>query len=665
MTFIQPVMLFGLPAVLLPVLIHLLNRLRFRSQKWAAVMFLLSATRSSIRHAKLRHYLVLLFRTLAVLFLILALSRPVIGGWLGMTLAGSPDTVIVLLDRSASMEATDPRTLVSKRSRALALFAQATRQTGHSSRFVLIENALRAPQEIADLSALNGLSIASATDTAADLPATFGAALDYIMRTKPGQTEIWVASDLQKSNWRPETREWQTLNAQLASLPQNIRVRILPLSDAYGHNVAVSLHSAQRRGLAAAQRVDLALDLHRVSTRQETFPLIVTLDGSRSQTEVTMSTPELRVNKKLDIAPDRKSGGWGKVEIPADENSRDNVCYFAYGKDAPLLSAVVADSPAAGKRLRLAAAPASGKSNQSCESVPPDQAAGIKWQELSLVIWQAPAPEGQIAEAIQKFLQSGGVITFFPPGKQDSPAPFGTTWGRIETNPKESPFRIAAWDENDGPLANADSGMNLPLAKLAIMRRQMIVSTNASMSEWHTAASFVDGKPFLLSRRIGKGQAFICASLPTDDWSSLGDGKVLVPVIQRMLTMGGERQSDTINAACGEWRPADEQQAWTSVDGSAGKDYRWQSGVYECGTQRIALNVPPAENDTECLDKNEIRKLLPDVRMQVLDEFSKGSKEATESELWPLFICLALLSMMIESVLLLSDRAPNVKDRED
>ncbi|MFC1461421.1 BatA domain-containing protein [Verrucomicrobiota bacterium] len=190
----------------MPVIIHLLNRLRFRSVKWAATMFLISATRSSSRHARLRHYLILLARTLIVLFFILALARPLAGGWLGMAASGSPDTIIILLDRSASMEATDPRLQTSKRERALSLFARAATETAGSSRVVLIENVLRAPQEIASLSVLPELSLASPTDTAADIPAMFRAALDYMLRNRSGRTEIWVASDFQKSNWRPILR---------------------------------------------------------------------------------------------------------------------------------------------------------------------------------------------------------------------------------------------------------------------------------------------------------------------------------------------------------------------------------------------------------------------------------------------------------------------------
>src|SRR5438874_13196099 len=113
MTFLQPIILWGLPLILLPVVIHLLNRMRHRSQPWAAMRFLISATRSSVSHAKLRQFLILLFRIFAVLMLVLFLSRPLAGGWLGWALSSAPDVILILLDRSASMETRVPGTTSS------------------------------------------------------------------------------------------------------------------------------------------------------------------------------------------------------------------------------------------------------------------------------------------------------------------------------------------------------------------------------------------------------------------------------------------------------------------------------------------------------------------------------------------------------------------------
>ena len=43
MTFLQPFILWGLPLILIPVIIHLLNRRRFKRVDWAAMDFLLEA----------------------------------------------------------------------------------------------------------------------------------------------------------------------------------------------------------------------------------------------------------------------------------------------------------------------------------------------------------------------------------------------------------------------------------------------------------------------------------------------------------------------------------------------------------------------------------------------------------------------------------------------
>src|SRR5208283_4391142 len=147
MTFLQPYVLLGLPLVLAPILIHLLNRLRHRPKPWAAMRFLLSATRSSTAHTKLRQFLLLACRVLAVAALILFLARPLAGGWVGWALSPAPDAIVILLDRSASMETRAGG--ISKRQQAIQMLTQAAREFEETSHLVLIDSATRAPQEIA------------------------------------------------------------------------------------------------------------------------------------------------------------------------------------------------------------------------------------------------------------------------------------------------------------------------------------------------------------------------------------------------------------------------------------------------------------------------------------------------------------------------------------
>src|SRR3954471_22073149 len=104
MTFLQPLLLAALPLVALPVVIHLINQRRYRTVRWAAMMFLLAANRMSRGYARLRQWLILALRMAAIAGLIFAVSRPLAGGWVGLFAGGRAETTIVLLDRSPSMQ---------------------------------------------------------------------------------------------------------------------------------------------------------------------------------------------------------------------------------------------------------------------------------------------------------------------------------------------------------------------------------------------------------------------------------------------------------------------------------------------------------------------------------------------------------------------------------
>lgn len=96
----------GLVAVLLPILIHLLNKRKFRVVDWAAMDFLLDADKKNRRRIRLENLILLLLRCLAVLVIGLLLARPFVPT---SVTAGLIDAAqferIVLLDDSLSMQA--------------------------------------------------------------------------------------------------------------------------------------------------------------------------------------------------------------------------------------------------------------------------------------------------------------------------------------------------------------------------------------------------------------------------------------------------------------------------------------------------------------------------------------------------------------------------------
>ncbi len=126
--FVHPAFLWALPAVSLPVLIHLLNRLRYRRVAWAAMDHLMRAERQSRRRIRWQNLLVLLLRTAAVLLLILLFARPSVvrplPGLSGAdTAAAERAAVVILLDDSASMAQQEGGTSAFQKAKDFTLAA--------------------------------------------------------------------------------------------------------------------------------------------------------------------------------------------------------------------------------------------------------------------------------------------------------------------------------------------------------------------------------------------------------------------------------------------------------------------------------------------------------------------------------------------------------------
>jgi len=106
MSFLQPIALFGIALAATPILIHLLNLMRHRREPWAAMRFLIKAKENSSRMSKIRRWLTLLSRVLAISALAILMSRPITTDESSLINFASQKSEVVMLvmDRSSSMQ---------------------------------------------------------------------------------------------------------------------------------------------------------------------------------------------------------------------------------------------------------------------------------------------------------------------------------------------------------------------------------------------------------------------------------------------------------------------------------------------------------------------------------------------------------------------------------
>ena len=106
--FLNPWMLLGAAAIASPILIHLLNKRRFKIVEWAAMDFLFQADKKNRRRVQLENLILLALRCLAMLLVALMLARPFLPSSLTNVMQQSQKVERVLLVDD-SMSQTVPR----------------------------------------------------------------------------------------------------------------------------------------------------------------------------------------------------------------------------------------------------------------------------------------------------------------------------------------------------------------------------------------------------------------------------------------------------------------------------------------------------------------------------------------------------------------------------
>lgn len=103
MQFVHQALAIGFLLTLIPLLIHLINMLRHRRVKWAAMEFLLKSYKKHRKWVWLKQFLLLLMRMAAVALIVAMLAQWISHGqWLDL-IGGRSTHYYVLLDDSASM----------------------------------------------------------------------------------------------------------------------------------------------------------------------------------------------------------------------------------------------------------------------------------------------------------------------------------------------------------------------------------------------------------------------------------------------------------------------------------------------------------------------------------------------------------------------------------
>ncbi|MEO1998836.1 MAG: BatA domain-containing protein, partial [Planctomycetaceae bacterium] len=435
MSFLQPWILAALPVMALPVLIHLINRNRHRSVHWGAMMFLVRANRMHKGMARLRYLLIMLLRMAAVGAIVFVVSRPLVSGKLGLMGLGKPDATLILLDRSVSMETQDLQSGESKRSTALRKLSELLEKRGYGSELILIDSATGQAQPIESPRALLDLPLTQPTATSANLPAMFENGLAYLKANEAARADVWICSDLNENDWDPDSGRWAVIREQFAQM-KGVHHFLLAYAADPVDNVSVRVAHVKRRQVG--KRAELVLDVllkadatpGQDGNLPRRVPVEFEINHVRSVVELELDAEGASLLGHRIPIDEELRGGWGAVHVPGDANPLDNTFYFVFSEPPVRNSVIVSDDPKVGEAFRLGLAiPAEPGLRHNAIILPTSRVGELDWESTALLIWQAPLPQGLVAEQIQRFVSSGRVTVFFPPSQTADGQLFDTGWG--------------------------------------------------------------------------------------------------------------------------------------------------------------------------------------------------------------------------------------------
>ncbi|MCY2930226.1 MAG: BatA domain-containing protein [Planctomycetota bacterium] len=338
----------GAAAATVPIIIHLLNRTRFRPRVWAAMQFLLDSLKKNRRRLRIEELILLALRCGLLLVLAAALAR--FGGCAAMNLLPGrhgDNQAVFLLDDSLSMgQGRGGASVFSMASADLAELIGQVREEAPGTRLAVVRSSeasrgkfLQAMEEVKDPDALVAkLRALHPTDTRSDLAEALAAANAAF---HPGGTgrELFVLSDFRRVDLT-EKETVKRIQKELSALTgagvrvtvidygrdgeRNLTMEKMELASRYvlqagkGREPARIRLSVRNNGAAPAQDVEVSLEAVAVENGQ---PVAQPLPSQR----IARIEPSATVTIEFTYSPLRSGPVAVVAKLPDDELPGDNL----------------------------------------------------------------------------------------------------------------------------------------------------------------------------------------------------------------------------------------------------------------------------------------------------------------------------------------------------
>ena len=595
MSFLNPIMLAGLAAVSVPIIIHLLNRRKFRKVTWAAMRFLQNAIEQNQRRMRIEDMILLALRCLLLALLALALARPAILSDASAVFGQSKVTGVIILDNSMSMGMSDGTGTRFEKARRAAEQALDSMPAGSATAVLLASDVVQAviPEPTFDLNlARKALREAPLTDRATDIFPALGKAIDTLKDRLALRKEIYLVTDGQATGWRQLTEIQHTLERTKSE----IKTHVILVNEHEEKNLGVSdLRLAS--GLSPVSqplRFEAKVSNYGKEEARNTR-VSLSVNGETPSDEFTIDTLLAGATKSVTLFAKLRDEGFHSVaariaedRLPADD--RRSLAVRAVKEVKVLLVDGEAGTEARDSEVFFlknalvpVAADAAADYFIKTMTVTPSDLAQARLDDYdAVVLANVPDFSDALVTAVEGYVRRGGGLMVFPGARVNTAFYNEQLFQRLKLLPAEFGAIRGEADKDDAFVTLQDKGYEHPIVEIwndpgsgklgsARFFRWFELKPGAEEKEQRGKGAgeisplppgssappqmvlkYADGSPAVMERPWGLGRVIQFSSTADTAWNDLPVRLAWVPLLHRMLGSIVQRQDEGLNIRVGD-----------------------------------------------------------------------------------------------------------------
>lgn len=545
MTFLNPLVLFGLIASSIPLLLHLFNLRKSKPIEFSTLRFLKELQKTSIRKLKVKRIILLILRTLLITFIVLAFARPTIQSSLPVLGTHAKTSAVIIVDNSASMNVSDGRgnRLIQAKNIANSIITAlkegdeiaivSASSLSDSNRTSLSTNFALARLDLEKLQPTNGRF---------NLTSAMGIASTLINESNNIGKEIYILTDAQANSIRKENTD------SLMLFKKGTGVYVVPIGT-FGENIGVNISVDSVRVLSSFIQKDKPVEIEATVRNSNDKPIegvvISCLYNDKRVAQKSIDLGKNEVRKVVFSAiPDIIGVIKGTVEIENDILVADNKRYFTISIPQPPNTVIVGSSNSVVYAdFALKAAEMTTGSIKRTQLILSGQSSTIDWENTQCVVLTELPTDASFLGRLQQFVEEGGGLLLFTDTKTPIQqmnltfVQFGFSIAKELVSQKNQPLSITSFDKRhplfSGIIKQTSTTPNLSIGEYSINKARIIDGGTPILSLTEGA--------ILSEKHYGKGKVIACGLPALLEWSNF----VQLPFFPTLVTRSVQYLSQT------------------------------------------------------------------------------------------------------------------------